>query len=73
MSLFRYNRLLKRGYRTVGGTNCTDPDFGNDWAELTMTNGRKLKRVTIKGSTTVREYMIFEKSTRGRLEEKTNE
>jgi hypothetical protein len=60
MSMLRYNWLRRLGYRVVDGENWRDPDVGNRWTELVMTNGKKLKRVKINGSTTWRGYQTIE-------------
>ena len=44
----RYNRLRKKGYFTIDGTDCEDIHTGELWSEIIMTNGIKLKRVKVR-------------------------
>jgi hypothetical protein len=60
MSLLRYNWLRKRGYHTIRGANYLDPDFGDEWVELVMSNGKRIKRVKVNGSMSVAEYKEIE-------------
>ncbi len=63
MSLWRYNRLRKRGYRTIRGGNWENPDFGNEWVELIMSNGLKIKKIRINGSVRVGDFIDIENAT----------
>lgn len=56
---FRYNLLRRLGWRTVSGINFYDPDFGDQWTELSMRKGKRLKRVRV-ANMTVSEVMKVE-------------
>ena len=73
MSLLRYNWLRKRGYHTTDGTNCADTDFGYYWVELMMSNGKKIKMVTVNSDMKAAEFIALEKLMDTQLESKGGE
>jgi hypothetical protein len=59
MSLLRYNWLRNRGYKTVSGHNYRDSDFGDEWVELVMQKGKRIKRTRLNNMS-LRQVLISE-------------